>query len=237
MKLIVKFGNLKERYGFGFDLSEELYDSYGIVPKKVRGGIIFDLPKEKNKGDNQESFILPREFVGSKIYIECSEYGGATNPGAGQGNIICGLSGRALTPYYRFKINISNDNSNQVIQARFSVPWSVVSISAMSQDNRVLVRRHDVLLEEGRVIFKKTILWEGFPGIKEAVCPICGKYFFESIPIFHLKDNKDCWGKPSLRKLLIPNEIYKYHDAILAAISKSKCVNCRCCHYVASFDF
>lgn len=190
--------------------------------------------KNEKKTTEHETFFVPRELVGRKIFIDCSEFGGATTLG-GEGTVVCGLSGKPLSPYYRFKIKVGEEALGRITQAKFSVPGSVISILARSRDERVLVQRNDVLIEDETATLKKTVLWDGSPVIAEAVCPICGKYFFE-YPSSHLNNKENCWGRPSLRKILVSSNVSIYHDAIIAAMNKARCVYCRCCHYVDCLD-
>ncbi len=131
----------------------------GITAKMVKGGIIVDLPHRDAFTDQPDYYIVPMLIDGAKLFLEVTEYGGGmTN--TGQGTIICGLSGKALRPYY---IPNGGDLSNKT-HAYFSVLEAVVTITSYRQDSTIAIEEHRIVREGGIARIETKRLWDGHLG-------------------------------------------------------------------------
>ncbi len=125
----------------------------GINAKLVRGATIVELPTSKEK---PEWFEVPAEVAAAEptLLIDCEEHGGGmTNTGSG--NVVCGLSGKALRPYY-----VPKGYSNST-HAHFSVPNAVVTITGYRSDDNVTIKDHRIVREDNLVRIQTTELWGG----------------------------------------------------------------------------
>lgn len=72
-----------------------------INAKLVKGGVIVELPASKDSTRDDSKYEIPNEVIvaNATLFIDCEEKGGGmTNTGSG--TVVCGLSGKALRPYY-----------------------------------------------------------------------------------------------------------------------------------------
>jgi hypothetical protein len=132
----------------------------GIEAKLVRGGVIITLPqKEKESWDSPNSFSIPPELQGidANYCIDIPEEGGGmSNTGSSQ--IVCGLSGKALWPYY---VPRSGHLSNGT-HAYFSVPSAVATVSVGDRrDNDLTILEHRIVREKDEATIVSKNLWQG----------------------------------------------------------------------------
>lgn len=127
----------------------------GISAKLVRGAIIVELPeKPKEKWDEPTVYEIPVEVLDATFCIDLSENGGGmTNTGSG--TIVCGLSGKALRPYYTPKGYSNSDH------AYFSVPSAVVTITGYRKDENIKIIEHRIVLKDNSARIDSRKLWSG----------------------------------------------------------------------------
>lgn len=134
----------------------------------VRNGVIFD-PLIQSQSDVEAIYAMPRDFstITSKVtfLMDISEHGGFnTKTGEHYSNIVCGKSGKPLKPYYVPRKHV---NSPCGQHAYFSVPESVITINAFSDENiRIYENRIDTsLLDTDNVVkILHTVLYDGALG-------------------------------------------------------------------------
>jgi hypothetical protein len=128
-----------------------------ITAKLVKGGVIVELPVRKkellNKSDTYE---IPAEMNDATLIIDITEEGGGmTN--IGSGTIICGLSGKALRPYYVPR----GGHRACGIHAYFSVPNAVVSVTGYRRDDNVTIEEHRIIRDGNVARIESKELWSG----------------------------------------------------------------------------
>ncbi len=235
MQLVVRIDVSDNCSGEKDELVSDFLDR-GISAKVVSGGVLIKLSYSKKEGE-KTIFDLPPEVVGRLIFINCSEYGGTPDKDTlGYGNVVCGLSGKPLRPYYRLpKLKYNTRPSlRERVQARFAVPCKVVSVG-VSSENILKIFENNVVVSEGKAVLERIALFQDAIRIKKWRCPICGKILF-SDEQHKNEDGEFCWGKPTVLAVDIPKEFERFSLATVAVAKKARCVNCRCIHYAEVFD-
>ncbi len=129
----------------------EILKQRGVNAKLVRGGVIVELLASK---DSSFKFEIPDEVATATLFIDCSEHGGGmTNTGSG--TVVCGLSGKALRPYY-----VPKGYSNAE-HAFFSVPNAVVTIKGRRRDNNITIKEGRIAREGNLAWIEEKELWSG----------------------------------------------------------------------------
>ena len=124
----------------------------GISAKLVKGGVIAELPV---RVENQ-SYDLPTQLNGAALYLDVAEHGGGmTN--TGDGTVVCGLSGKALHPYYRPR----GGNLSCGTHAYFSVSNAVVTVTGYRKDANIKIQEHKIVRDGIVVDIKSEELWSG----------------------------------------------------------------------------
>ncbi|MDD3487516.1 MAG: hypothetical protein PHF35_04050 [Candidatus Moranbacteria bacterium] len=126
-----------------------------IKAKLVKGGVVVELPeRDRENWNDPQTFDVPAEVNGATLFIDVAEEGGGmTNTGSG--TVVCGLSGKALRPYYVPKGYCNADH------AYFSVPGSVITITGYRRDDNVTIREHKIVREGNMARIDTEVLWEG----------------------------------------------------------------------------
>lgn len=136
----------------------------GITAKLVKGGVIIELPliplrKNKSWSDPDTYYeILPevKEVNSAMLLIEITESGGGmTNTGSGR--VVCGLSGKALRPYYVPRSGHLACGTH----AYFSVPNAVVTITGYRRSNEVMIEEHRIVRDGNVAWIESKELWSG----------------------------------------------------------------------------
>ena len=147
----------------------------GIAAKLVKGGIVIEL-KEASGG----KYEVPAEASRATLSIECAESGGAlTNRGWGE--VICGLQGQALRPYYMPRGGHLAGGTH----AYFSVPGAVVTISCARRTDEITITKYSVVRQEDNAWLKSETVWEGVL----AELPDTYGYFSKAAQAAHDKAN------------------------------------------------
>lgn len=149
-------------------LINKLKDSYEtpalIKAHSIKGGIIFD-PVVSEVGQN--AFIeyqLPTNFKSDyskyTLLMDVSEHGGFdTNKNEKYSNIVSGLSGKALKPYFIPKKHVENPCGQH---AFFSVPEACITITGHDEDIITITEnRISDITESNTVRINKTLLFNG----------------------------------------------------------------------------
>lgn len=129
----------------------------GIVAKLVKGGVIIELPKRENGSyKDPGTFDIPEEVGDAQLSIGVSESGGGmTNTGSG--NVVCGLSGKPLRPYYVPKGgHLANET-----HAYFSVPNAVVTVTGYRRDDEVVIEEFRIVRDGNVAKIESKTIWSG----------------------------------------------------------------------------
>jgi len=119
----------------------------GFEARLARSGIIVRIP---------QSGEIPSEAKDSPLVIECTEHGGGkTN--TGEATVVCGLSGKALEPFFVPK----KGKLANVIHAYFSVKSCVVSVHADRVSQVVTITRHEIVRKGDNATIEDEVLWKG----------------------------------------------------------------------------
>lgn len=154
--------------GEQISLVDQLKASGFADAKLVKGAVVFT-PKNElvesmfggTKVAKQGSFVIPAEILAGYEYqllIEATESGGgATNTGSAQ--IVCGLSGKALRPYF----TPTHGHLSNGTHAYFSVPGSVVLVNASRGHGSagIWITKYEVIQEGQFAKIVKTDIWSG----------------------------------------------------------------------------
>lgn len=203
--------------------------------KLVRGGIIAELKELRNGSGQFCGYQLPEQLNGAKLFIDCSEHGGGmTNTGSG--TVVCGMSGKALRPYYCPR----GGHLACGVHAYFSVPETVVTVTGYRRDTKVTIEEHRISVTPencsprvARIATKQ--LWSGEAPAIEWTCLSCGAVFTDTCPDEHdREDGSKCYGEPHRSKLALPESFDRFQRAAQAARTKGNCYHCRCVHYAAA---
>jgi len=126
----------------------------GIVAKLVRGGVIVDLPLQ---GHDSYTYLIPQE-VGddAMLFINLAEKGGAAT-NSGSGTIVCGLSGKALKPYYIPR----GGHLACETHAYFCAPQAVVTVTGYRRDDTVIIEEFKIFRDRNIARIDSKKLWEG----------------------------------------------------------------------------
>ena len=129
----------------------------GITAKLVRGGVVVELPaRKKESGSNPDTYEVPAEVNGATLFIDCAEEGGGmTNTGSG--TIVCGLSGKALRPYYVPR----GGHLACGTHAYFSVPNAVVTVTGYRRDTNITIEEHRIGRDGNVARIESKKLWSG----------------------------------------------------------------------------
>jgi hypothetical protein len=101
----------------------------------IKGGIIIDPQLTPNDpfDPNKTEYIIPEEIDHSKytLLIDIAECGGWKGPNElNIGQVVCGMSGKALKPYFIPRLNVEPCGKH----AYFSVPEGCVSVQADNEN-------------------------------------------------------------------------------------------------------
>lgn len=126
----------------------------GFEAKHVRGGVICDLQRSST---NYEAFLAPSNVREGTLLLDVAESGGGlTRTGSSQ--IVCGLTGKALKPYFRpQRGHLSNGD-----HAFFAVVGSVATVNAEQNSAHISIQSHRIQENGGNVFhILKDVIWEG----------------------------------------------------------------------------
>ena len=128
----------------------------GITAKLVKGGVIVELPARKKSWSDPDIYEIPTEVNSSTLFIDATENGGGmTNTGSG--TIVCGLSGKALRPYY-----VSRGGHLACgTHAHFSVPNAAVTVTGYRCDDEVTIEEHKICRDGNIARIESKLLWSG----------------------------------------------------------------------------
>ena len=129
----------------------------GITAKLVKGGVIVELPlRKKESWDNPDTYEVPAEANGATLCLNVAEEGGGmTNTGSG--TIVCGLSGKALRPYY-----VPHGGHLACgTHAYFSIPVAVITITGYRRDVDVTIEEHRIVRSGNIARIESKKLWNG----------------------------------------------------------------------------
>jgi len=145
MKIIAKV------YGEDPNLVETLVKRQ-VSAKLVKGAVIVELPELKGS----YTYEIPKEIMKATFCIDISECGGGmTNTGSGQ--IVCGLDGRALRPYYVPRGgSLCNGN-----HAYFAIPDGLVTINGENKCQNVVIQEHRIEVSENTAKIVSKDIWSG----------------------------------------------------------------------------
>ncbi|TSC56395.1 MAG: hypothetical protein G01um101418_389 [Parcubacteria group bacterium Gr01-1014_18] len=122
-----------------------------ITAKLVKGAIIVDLAKNELGG-----YGIPTECANATLSIDVEESGGGmTNTGSG--TIVCGLSGKALKPYYMPR----GGHRACGTHAHFSVPNAVVTITAGKKSGILTINKYTIRKEMYIARIESEKIWSG----------------------------------------------------------------------------
>ena len=125
----------------------------GIIAKLVKGGVIVELPVKK---ENSDIYEVPMEVNSATLFLDVTEDGGGmTNTGSG--TVVCGLSGKALRPYYVPR----GGNLACGTHAYFSVPNAVVTVTGYRRDDNVTITEHRIVRNGNIARIESKKLWSG----------------------------------------------------------------------------
>ncbi|MBN1325962.1 hypothetical protein JW977_03195 [Candidatus Falkowbacteria bacterium] len=129
----------------------------GITAKLVKGGVIVELPTRKKESWNDpDTYEVPVEVNGATLFLDVAEEGGGmTNTGSG--TVVCGLSGKALRPYYVPR----GGHLACGTHAYFSVPNAVVTVTGYRRDENVTIEEHRIVRDGNVARIKSKKLWCG----------------------------------------------------------------------------
>lgn len=129
----------------------------GITAKLVKGGVIVELPARKKESWNDpDTYEVPTEVNCATLFIDVTENGGGmTNTGSG--TVVCGLSGKALRPYY---VPRGGHLANGT-HAHFSVPNACVTVTGYRHENVVTIEEHKIKRGGNIALIETKELWRG----------------------------------------------------------------------------
>jgi hypothetical protein len=199
MNVVIKINNEKFRT---VDLNDQ-----GFKTKRVNGGVIVELPKkEKN--------IPARIPDDSSFLIFCTEKGDGDK---GISQIVCGLSGKPLRPYYIPRTIFEEDH------AFFSIPEALITVHGEKKNAYVTINEHRLSVQNGTAKVVSKVLWKGYGNTVLWKCE-CGKV---------LRDPEKHPGCRIIKKykLSLPKWLDRFQNAAIAAREKALSENCREPHY------
>jgi hypothetical protein len=207
----------------------DILTQHGITAKLVRGGVIVELPVRKKESWNEpDVYEVPTEVNSSAILLidVAEEGGGMTNTGSG--TVVCGLSGKALRPYYMPR----GGHLACGTHAYFSVPNAVVTVTGYRRDNNITIDEHRIIREGNIARIHSKKLWSGEAPTIEWECLSCGAIFTDECPTEHnQEDGSKCYGEPRRSKVALPISFERFQVAAMAARTKGDCYHCRCVHF------
>jgi hypothetical protein len=129
----------------------------GIKARLVKNGVIVELPAIREPADGFDGeYQIPKEVDGVMLFIDISEHGGGMTK-TGSAIIVCGLTGKALRPYY-----VPQHGTLVLgIHAHFAVSTAVVTITGYRNEDNVTIREHRIVHERKIARIKTTELWHG----------------------------------------------------------------------------
>jgi hypothetical protein len=135
----------------------ETLSQRSIIAKLVKGGVIVELPARKKESWNDpDTYEVPAEVNGAMLFLDVAEKGGGmTNTGSG--TVVCGLSGKALRPYYTPR----GGHLACGTHAYFSVPNSVVTVTGYRRDTNITIQEHRIIRESNIARIESKKLWSG----------------------------------------------------------------------------
>lgn len=126
----------------------------GVRTKVVDKATLIDLPPVVDK-EGCRAFRLPKEAANALLFLDCSE---SADEGDGRpfATVVCGLSGKALKPYYESR----GRGKKYKRYARFSVPQAIVTVR--SWDNKISIMKHrvEVVRPQTAQVFS-FVIWNG----------------------------------------------------------------------------
>jgi len=130
----------------------------GITAKLVKGGVIVELPARKKESWNDpDTYEVPAEVNGATLFLDVAEEGGGMTS-TGSGTVVCGLSGKALRPYYVPR----GGHLACGTHAYFSVPNAVVTVTGYRHDDNVTIEESRIVRDGGNVArIESKKLWSG----------------------------------------------------------------------------
>jgi len=139
----------------------ELLKHKGLSARMVKGGIVVELPVSYGEF---KTYTIPDDLKGHEfgLFIDVAEEGGGKS-NTGDATIVCGLSGKALKPYYV----PGGGHLSCGIHAYFAVPEAVVTVNAdrHHDDVRISINRHEIqrTANNGIAYIRSKKLWSGQP--------------------------------------------------------------------------
>lgn len=141
--------------GENLKLVEKL-NQRGITAKLVKGGVIVELPAIDKNSWNPETYEIPSEVNGGMLFLDLVEEGGGMTH-TGSSTVVCGLSGKALRPYYVPR----GGHLSCGTHAFFSVPNAVITVEADRQDDNVVIKEHRIVCDDNVARIKGKKIWTG----------------------------------------------------------------------------
>lgn len=133
----------------------------GITAKLVKRGVVIDLPRRgrmwsaAEPWDNQE-YEIPPEAQEAAFFIDVPEEGGGKTH-TGKGTVVCGLSGKALRPYY-----VPHGGHLACgTHAYFSVPVAVITVTGYCLSDDIVIKKHEIVRNGDSAQIKSSTLWKG----------------------------------------------------------------------------
>jgi hypothetical protein len=141
---------VKARINGENQLLVDALSQHGIIAKLVKGGIIVELPALNDPG----VYEVPMEVSDAVLYLDLTEHGGGrTNTGSG--TVVCGLSGKALRPYYVPRRGHLACNAH----AYFCVPNAAVTVTGF-RNGKVKIEEHRIVRDGNNMtLIESTKLW------------------------------------------------------------------------------
>ena len=130
----------------------------GIKAKLVRMATIVEIPN-KDQAAVPGIYEIPEELLqcdNVTLLIDLPEEGGGyTNTGSG--TVVCGLTGRALHPYYV----VGNGHRACGEHAYFAVPHEVVTVTGYRRQDTVTILRLRIVRNDNTACIDCDKLWSG----------------------------------------------------------------------------
>lgn len=157
---------------------------YGVRPTTRPHKTLLHLPLVE-QGVDTFGFLYPTNLPFNHPLIRLCEIGGGSETGeGGTAHVVCGVSGKALRPYYIPLYPTPNGP-----MAFFSIPWSCVTVTVAAALPVVRITCWSVTLKGGFCLLSERTLWSGrpqdlsldqgryFPAVQaameKAACPGC----------------------------------------------------------------
>lgn len=135
--------------------NKEILDKFlkmGENARLVKGCVLIEL---KNSDEDKNLFMLPKDVGNMLLLIDLCETGGQRG-NKGEAQIVCGLSGKTLKPYFVPKKFMKGNEEH----AKFSVPTAVITVNAI-KDETIIISKYTISKGDTVVRLQKDILWEG----------------------------------------------------------------------------